>query len=138
MIFFSYLKTLFFVTALFVPLIACASQPGSPARMYHDIKTEISLKAWDTKGSGPVIANEVISFIYTDNRYGDIVILRWSADKTHFKAEVYEPEQTETQPIMWTLKSDGASKTLTAQFDNDYIISERVDAGIQVEYFKLR
>ncbi len=128
-------------TCLFVIcFMACAVANEQYAQVFERISTEVSFRQWNQKGLGEVFERNDISVIKSPNNCGDIVILRWSAKATEFKAEVYRADACTEPPSEWQLVSDSQEKTLTDQHGQYFMILELVpgkEGGQKTERFKL-
>ncbi len=108
--------------------------------VYNNVVSEISLRPWETEGSGKVIAKETLTVIKAKDGKGEVVVLRWSKDQSQFVTEVYRGGPEAQEHSSWTLVNGQEKKTLAHQHGNLYMIHQLVtgkDGGQRSEIFKL-
>lgn len=127
--------------ATLFPLNACAASTLGQVKLYSNVTTEVAFRAWNQKGLGEVLGQNTVSVITAQDRTkGDIVILRWSEDGSHFNAEVYRADPKASGSDEWNLVSADQQKTLTDQNGKYFLILELVpgrEGGQKTERFTL-
>ncbi|ABD79971.1 hypothetical protein Sde_0709 [Saccharophagus degradans 2-40] len=134
-----------FIQLFILTITGCAyAENPSPTLnpVFHtNIKVTVSLRGWDTKGSGDIIEESFISVIATNNQLSDVVIIRNvqsnESGERSIKAEVYIPTNEED---VWILDSQTKQRTLIKQANNAFLITERIEGengGLRTEYFRL-
>lgn len=108
---------------------------------YSNIQSTISFRGWDTKGSGDIIEESLISVVISNNRTGDVVVIRSikpaEIREPTLKAEVYIPSN---EADIWVLDSTTNYRTLIKQANSGFLITERVEGkngGLRTEHFRL-
>ncbi|MBU2983742.1 hypothetical protein KO528_00130 [Saccharophagus degradans] len=108
---------------------------------YSNIQSTVSFRGWDTKGSGDIDEESLISVVISNNRISDAVVIRniktIEIRERIIKAEVYKPTP---ETDVWALDSQTTQRTLIKQANNDFVISERIEGengGLRMELFRL-
>lgn len=141
---FSYMKMGYFAFLLIVST-ACSGQNQikpevTNLEIYNNVQSEISFRSWESKGLGDVAEKNTLSVLKAKNGKGDIIVLRWSKDKTQFTTEVYRASSDEEEQSSWSLVNSDEKKTLAYQHGDMYMIHQLVagkDGGQKSEIFHL-
>lgn len=115
-----------FIMGLFsLPTGACASQGELNAKIFNNIQLTESFRAWNEKSFGGAAKKCRISVIRSPSPTGEIVLLRWSDDKTDFTTEVYQLDKTDPTATVWRQKND-TQITLVDQQDGSFLILQLI------------
>lgn len=137
---------LLFPTGLLAICSACSAQesidsPNPNLEIYNNVKSEISLRPWETKGLGKVIGTETLTVIKTKDGKGEVVVLRWLEDQSEFKTEIYRSDAESEAHSSWSLVNGGdEEKRLSHQHGDLYMINQLIagkDGGQKSQVFKL-
>lgn len=135
------LYKILFIFIAFYHITACANSVDESVQIYHDIMTETSFRAWNEKGLGKIVNKDNISVITgSDRKKSDVVILRWSEDRSSFQTEVYRSTSSTEKTGEWDLVSSSQEKTLTDQRGKFFLILELIsgtEGGQKTEMFSL-
>lgn len=114
---------------------------NSNLEVHNNVKSEISLRPWETKGLGKVIGTETLTVIKTKGGRGEVVVLRWSENQSEFKTEVYRGDVEADKHSSWSLVNGGnEQKTLSHQHGDLYMISQLIagkNGGQKTQVFNL-
>lgn len=134
-------------TFLLVISSACSAQgtidsSNANIEIYNNVKSEISLRPWETIGLGKVIGTESLTVIKTKDGKGEVVVLRWSEDQSEFTTEIYRGDAEVDKHSSWSLVNGGnQQKTLSHQHGDLYMINQLIagkDGGQKSQVFQLK
>jgi len=120
--------------------ITCTGTNQNQSQVFDNIKTEVAFRHWNQKGLGKITEHNEITVVKSVNSCGDIVLLRWTEDKSQFQAEIYRADSCTKDLSEWQLVSSSEEKTLTEQHGQYFLILELIpgeNGGQKTERFAL-
>ncbi|MDO6422281.1 hypothetical protein [Saccharophagus degradans] len=108
---------------------------------YSNIQSTVSFRGWDTKGSGDIVEESLISVIISNNWIGDVVVIR-NIKTTDIREPILKEEAYKPTPAtdVWALDYQTTQRTLIKQANNTFLITERIEGengGLRMEFFRL-